>query len=211
MSSSGSVTAGREHGVWGRAMRAMMWAVLAVAAVAAACSGPGAGPGPGGGGLASRGCQAVPAGAVVARHNAARAQAGLGPLASDPVLARVAAARACDMAAAGYFSHRDSAGRSAGERVRAAGIERCTIAENIAMGQPDAGAVSADWMASPGHRANILRAGAVRVGAAAAVVPAAATAGGDGLVRWVTIFAGPCLQAVRAARTAERPATRSAP
>ncbi|MBC7158407.1 MAG: CAP domain-containing protein [Rhodobacteraceae bacterium] len=113
---------------------------------------------------------------------------GLAPLAADPVLARVAAGHACDMARGDYFAHRDRAGRSPGDRVRAAGIEHCATAENIAVGQPDAAAVQADWMASSGHRANILRHGARRVGVAAAVAP-----GGDGLVRWVAVFAGPCL------------------
>ena len=45
------------------------------------------------------------------------------------------------------------------------------VAENIAMGQRSAAEVVADWMSSPGHRANMLRPGHRRIGVAAYVTP----------------------------------------
>ncbi|OMQ16135.1 hypothetical protein A7K94_0204580 [Modestobacter sp. VKM Ac-2676] len=54
-----------------------------------------------------------------------------------------------------FFSHVDPDGRDPFARARAAGIQSAR-AENIAYGQPDAAAVMTAWMASPGHRANIL-------------------------------------------------------
>jgi uncharacterized protein YkwD len=44
---------------------------------------------------------------------------------------------------------------------------RRPVAENIAMGQPDSSEVVRAWMNSPGHRANILNGGNLRIGVAA--------------------------------------------
>ena len=45
------------------------------------------------------------------------------------------------------------------------------VAENIAMGQRNSKEAVADWMASPGHRSNILNRGYRRIGAAAYRTP----------------------------------------
>src|SRR5690606_6956359 len=67
---------------------------------------------------------ASPADRVVELVNAARAEAGCGPLATDERLARAAQGHADDMAAQGYCSHTSLDGRSFADRVRDAGHPR---------------------------------------------------------------------------------------
>jgi hypothetical protein len=71
-------------------------------------------------------------------HNAERLPYDLRPLAEDPALVAQAQAWAEHMASTGRFWHSGQG------------------AENIAWNQPDVHAVMAAWLASPGHRANIL-------------------------------------------------------
>lgn len=87
-----------------------------------------------------------------------RAQNGMPPLVSNAGLDRVAAGHAADQVAGDYIAHRDRAGRNATGRVRAAGVSQCQAGENLARGQRDVDAVFAAWLASPEHRANMLRA-----------------------------------------------------
>lgn len=98
---------------------------------------------------------ASPADRVVELVNAARAEAGCGPLATDERLARAAQGHADDMAAQGCFSHTSLDGRSFADRVRDAGHPR-PGGENIAQGQRSAEEVHEAWMGSPAHRDNIL-------------------------------------------------------
>jgi uncharacterized protein YkwD len=63
---------------------------------------------------------------------------------------------------------------------RRTGYQACLVAENIARGQPDIRSVVADWMTSPGHRANILNPQVTQYGFA-----------GAGSV-WVLVLARPC-------------------
>ncbi|MGW4353246.1 CAP domain-containing protein [Nocardia sp. NPDC004582] len=88
--------------------------------------------------------------------NAERARQGCGGLRPDARLQSAAQGHSDDMAARVYFDHRDPDGRMPNQRVEAAGYLWRTVGENIARGQADAAEVMADWMASPGHRANIL-------------------------------------------------------
>jgi len=113
--------------------------------------------------------------------NAARAAAGLAPLAADPRLRRAAAAHAADMAARGYFDHTSPSGTTPADRVAATGYDGCLIAENIARGQADAAAVVQSWQNSPGHRANNLNPQLTQLGVAE----------GAGKT-WVAVFARPC-------------------
>jgi uncharacterized protein YkwD len=62
----------------------------------------------------------------------------------------------------------------------ASGYQACVVAENIARGQGDIRSVMADWMTSPGHRANILNPQVTQYGFA-----------GAGSV-WVLVVARPC-------------------
>jgi len=102
---------------------------------------------------------------VIALTNQAREAEGLDALTWNPVLARTAQAYAEDMAKRGFFAHEDPDGRSSGERILAGGYAKPTCrcswtfgtGENLAQGQDTPEEAVEDWLASPGHRANILR------------------------------------------------------
>lgn len=93
---------------------------------------------------------------LVALVNIERGRAGCGPVSADAALQSAAQGHSDDMAANNYFSHTSPDGSTFADRIRAAGYRGGAIAENIAAGQTSAKAVMDAWMASPGHRANIL-------------------------------------------------------
>jgi uncharacterized protein YkwD len=105
---------------------------------------------------------------LVAQTNAARASAGLPPLQIDATLMALARQRSQDMADRGYFGHKDP--ETDASMVWPYCIEPLNAAfcgENLAgaTGLADAQAnVVARWMASDGHRANILRPQFGRIG-----------------------------------------------
>lgn len=88
--------------------------------------------------------------------NAERKKAGLRGLVPSQALSRAAAAHARDLAQSGRFSHSGSDGSSVGQRVRRQGYGFCFVAENIAKGQGSLDEVLRGWMASEGHRRNML-------------------------------------------------------
>ena len=71
-------------------------------------------------------------------------------------LAAAAARHSSDMAVNNIFSHTGSDGSTMQMRVEAAGYSYGWLAENIAAGYTTPQAVVASWMASSGHRKNIL-------------------------------------------------------
>ena len=95
-------------------------------------------------------------GDALAWLNAARAEAGRAAVAPADALTRAAAAHARDLARSGRFSHTGSDDSTVGQRVRAQGYGFCFVAENIAKGQGSLDAVLRGWMASDGHRRNLL-------------------------------------------------------
>ena len=74
----------------------------------------------------------------------------------NPVLTWAAQAHSADWAAHGTMSHTGSDGSSPGDRLTRAGYLWSAYGENVAYGYATAEQVMAGWMASPGHRANIL-------------------------------------------------------
>lgn len=100
--------------------------------------------------------------------NELRAQKGLVPLSASAKLTTAARKHAQDMARRGFFSHEGSNGSSVGDRVRRQGGGFCFVAENIAKGQGSLQEVVADWMASAGHRKNMLNRKAAEYGLARA-------------------------------------------
>ena len=104
---------------------------------------------------------------ILARVNAERAKAGCKAVVLDARLTAAAAGHAQDMATNDYFSHTSRDGRSFVERITAQGYP-VPRSENIAAGQPTVSAVMDAWLASAGHRANILDCSAVAMGAASA-------------------------------------------
>ena len=102
------------------------------------------------------------------------------PIAHNAQLAAVARAHAVDMDRRGYFSHNSPEGVSSGARAEAAGIAACGIGENIAKGQTSSAEVFAGWMASDGHRRNMVNTGMASYGLGRA---------GD---TWVLMLYQPC-------------------
>lgn len=123
-------------------------------------------------------------GAVLAGVNAERARAGLALLRTAPALAVAAQNHACDIARNQRLSHRGGLFSTLPGRLRRAGYAFSMANENLAEGQTSPERVMHDWMASPGHRANILAADARDLGVGVAV-------GADGQLYWVTVSAAP--------------------
>jgi len=98
---------------------------------------------------------------LIVLMNASRADMQVAPLREDPTLQSRAQARAEMLCASGRFSHD---GYEAAYRGLAYGWK----GENLARGHRDPRSVHAQLMASPSHRANILRRefGAVGIGSA---------------------------------------------
>jgi uncharacterized protein YkwD len=101
------------------------------------------------------GTESVDEFAVVVLTNIERVKAGCAPLVVNDALVTAARGHSEDMVANNYFAHRGFDGRSVVDRAVAAGYVGQSGAENIAAGQTTPDAVVQEWMASPGHRANI--------------------------------------------------------
>ncbi|MFF8293487.1 CAP domain-containing protein [Streptomyces sp. NPDC016309] len=108
------------------------------------------------GGAEARGAAAEYARRVVALTNAARAKAGCAPLRVDPRLRAAAQGHADDMAARGYYGHAGPGGHDAGDRMEAAGYGWRAWGENIHRGPRSPARAVRDWMASEGHRKNVM-------------------------------------------------------
>jgi len=128
--------------------------------------------------------------AVVKALNQVRTGAGLKPLRMSPSLRSAARGHSQSMLQLGFFSHESFNGTSFSERVKryyAVNSRAWTVGENLAMFggiTPSAQSIVTAWMASPGHRANLLRAGYRDAGIAIVHHP---TAGGvfGGRSTWV--------------------------
>ncbi|WP_338059057.1 CAP domain-containing protein [Streptomyces humi] len=93
---------------------------------------------------------------IVELVNAERAKVGCSALTLNATLSKVAQAHSDDMAAHQNMSHTGSDGSSPGDRITRAGYTWSTYGENVAYGYATPEQVMAAWMASPGHKANIL-------------------------------------------------------
>ncbi len=123
--------------------------------------------------------------ALLERINTVRAEHQLSPLRVDLALVRTARAHSGTMLRQGVFGHGDFAGRMRALRVRFA-----LLGENIAWGSgPYASARSMvkAWLASPGHRANLLQPRFRRIGIGA---PVGTFSGYRGAAVVTTDFAG---------------------
>jgi uncharacterized protein YkwD len=95
---------------------------------------------------------------VLELTNREREKAGLQPLVLDLKLSSSADWKAEDMGDKDYFDHADGGGRDFVDRAEKYGYNNWTyLGENIAAGQPTPEEVVQEWMASPGHRKNILK------------------------------------------------------
>jgi uncharacterized protein YkwD len=92
---------------------------------------------------------------LLALANEARLEHGLSPLEADDALAAVGRAHSADMAEHGFLAHQSPTTGSPVDRAEAAGIRSGLLLENVGQG-PSASAIHRGFMASPGHRENLL-------------------------------------------------------
>jgi hypothetical protein len=96
--------------------------------------------------------------AVVAElTNTERASQNLPYLATNPHLNAAAQAKAEDMASKGYFAHTSPEGRTPWYWLDQAGYKYEYAGENLAVNFANSSEVVSGWMASPTHRANIVK------------------------------------------------------
>jgi uncharacterized protein YkwD len=86
------------------------------------------------------------------------------PLAQHDLLDCVARAHSLDMHQRAYFDHTNPDGEQPWDRMEDAGYRYAQAGENIAGASATADAVMEQWMASPGHCANIMSPGFVHIG-----------------------------------------------
>ncbi len=96
-------------------------------------------------------------GALVSLTNQDRATEGLASVAEDSLLSQAAQAAAEDMAAKGYFSHISPDGKTPWYWLDEVGYSYSYAGENLAVNFTDSENVQTAWMASPTHRANIVK------------------------------------------------------
>jgi uncharacterized protein YkwD len=102
--------------------------------------------------------------AILCLHNQIRAARHLPLLKQNPKLVKAAVAHSSNMVDDGYFNHTDPGGDTFVDRILVSGYVRrnagWTLGENLAWGTGDLSTpqgVMNSWMASPGHKANILK------------------------------------------------------
>ena len=123
---------------------------------------------------------------VLVLVNEARAQAGLAPLTRDPQLDSSAQGFSDYMASANFYAHNGPDGSTPLSRMNAVGFPGTgTWGENIAAYYSDADSVIQVWLASPGHRANIL-------GTAWDVIGVGAYKGAGDKKMYTVLFADKC-------------------
>jgi uncharacterized protein YkwD len=111
-----------------------------------------------------------------------RALAGLAGLIVDARLTTAAQGHADDMARRQHMAHAGANGTDGGQRLDNAGYPWSTWGENVAAGQATPTDVLTAWLASPGHRANMLHGGVSHIGVAAST-------GSNGVVYWTMVVA----------------------
>lgn len=127
---------------------------------------------------------------VLAEINAVRAAKGVHPLGRSAALSHAANGHSRSMVTLGFFSHESLNGTSFSQRLGrfyTRSSNAWTVGENLAMFggvAPSARAIVDAWMASPPHRANVLRKQFREAGIAIVHHPAAGGVFG-GLPTWV--------------------------
>lgn len=108
--------------------------------------------------------------AVLDATNAERVRAGLSPVTNNSQLAFAAQLQADQCARAGRIEHVlvDAQYPRPEDRIVAAGYSWAQYGENLAVGYETSEAAVQGWMASPGHRDNILHAAFTEIGVAVA-------------------------------------------
>jgi len=94
---------------------------------------------------------------LLAGTNAQRTAAGLDPLTLNSELSAAAAAKASDMFAKNYWAHNSPTGSTPWDFIIGAGYHYTVAGENLAKNFSDSQSVVNAWMASPTHRANMIK------------------------------------------------------
>jgi uncharacterized protein YkwD len=137
---------------------------------------------------------ADPAETVLSVINSARAKAGCGPLRLNQKLMGAAETHARNMAEKDFFGHKGKDGSQLSNRIKRQGYQYRSAAENIAAGQANPTQVAQDWLASPGHRRNILNCALKDTGIAVVYQPDDQPIMGNATpfqYYWVQVFATP--------------------
>ncbi len=100
---------------------------------------------------------------LIALCNRDRARAKLPAVVADPRLTAIARAHSQEMVTLGFVGHVSPRTGAAPDRVRRAGLTPTFVSENVARAY-GAGEAEAGFMASPGHRGNVLNTRARRIG-----------------------------------------------
>ncbi len=101
---------------------------------------------------------------LLASTNAQRAAAGLSALTLNQKLSVAAANKAADMFAKGYWAHNSPTGATPWEFISGAGYKYTVAGENLAKNFGSSQGVVDAWMASPTHRANMVKSSYREVG-----------------------------------------------
>jgi hypothetical protein len=101
---------------------------------------------------------------IVSLTNAERDQSGIAKLKENARLTSSAQAKANDMAAKGYFAHNSPDGTKPWAWIQEAGYNYKYAGENLAVRFVDSKDVVVAWMASPTHRANVLKSTYTEIG-----------------------------------------------
>jgi uncharacterized protein YkwD len=112
----------------------------------------------------------VDASAAASMISGYRQNNGLGAVAVDPKLMKIAAEHAYAMASRDRLDH-DLGGRSFNNRIAGSGYDAKSAYENIGAGYHTLAEAFSGWRGSPGHRANMLRRDVNHIGIAAAYAP----------------------------------------
>lgn len=129
---------------------------------------------------------------LLAELNVARAQprqcgsqafAATTPLTWNATLATAAETHSRAMANKNFFDHKDSDGRTPGDRAELAGYDFQQIGENISAGQDTVRKVVDGWLSSAGHCANLMNPQFKDLGAAYATDPKS-----DAGIYWTAMF-----------------------
>lgn len=99
---------------------------------------------------------AITQGNIVNLTNEARKSLDLNPVAANVRLTRAAQAKAEDMLTNQYFAHTSPSGTTPWVWIRNAGYAYSVSGENLAVHYTNAEQTFSGWLASPGHRANIV-------------------------------------------------------
>jgi hypothetical protein len=101
--------------------------------------------------------------------NAERTSQGLAPLSWNATLSQAAWLKAQDMCTQGYWAHTAPNGATGWTFMTQAGYKYTVAGENLARDYASDSETVAAWMASPGHRANILKPTYADIGIASSV------------------------------------------